>query len=235
MYSIIAHLMLTVLFASRIESSPAESGELFVVMAETGRIRDGLPVFLPEASAESTRQVLLRGFSGRWLKLFQYVQAYRRANGGPSMEPAYLLLSSNEGGFPRFGFWSEGQAKKDVGYVDLHRRSRVSGRFGSLDQIFPHELAHIIFYQLAGEPPAGGANQVHAIGLRTDPVIAFHEGFAEHVQTLTVQMNETPLKLAIRVEAFNVFNHTRFAPPNTTMNSLGRFCSPTSHALCRRL
>jgi hypothetical protein len=27
------------------------------------------------------------------------------------------------------------------------------------------------------------------------------------------------MQFAIRVEAFNVLNHTRFAPPNTTMNS----------------
>jgi hypothetical protein len=32
-------------------------------------------------------------------------------------------------------------------------------------------------------------------------------------------MKEQTMKLAIRVEAFNVFNHTRFAPPNTTMSS----------------
>ena len=38
-------------------------------------------------------------------------------------------------------------------------------------------------------------------------------------RNINVQMNEKPVKLAIRVEAFNVFNHTRFAPPNTSMNS----------------
>jgi hypothetical protein len=55
-----------------------------------------------------------------------------------------------------------------------------------MDQIFPHELLHVIVRQLAGEPRASGANQVHAVGVRTDPVTAFQEGFAEHVQIMCV-------------------------------------------------
>ena len=27
------------------------------------------------------------------------------------------------------------------------------------------------------------------------------------------------MKFTLRIEAFNVFNHTRFAPPNTSMSS----------------
>jgi hypothetical protein len=37
-------------------------------------------------------------------------------------------------------------------------------------------------------------------------------------RNVIVQMNEQPLTFAIRVEAFNVFNHTRFAPPDTVMS-----------------
>jgi hypothetical protein len=70
--------------------------------------------------------------------------------------------------------------------VDLHRRSPLSGRFAAIDQIFPHELMHHLLRQLVGELPEGGTNQVHAIGVRTDPYTAFNEGFAEHVQVLAV-------------------------------------------------
>jgi hypothetical protein len=38
-------------------------------------------------------------------------------------------------------------------------------------------------------------------------------------RTFNVQMKDEPVQFALRVEAFNVLNHTRFAPPNTTMNS----------------
>lgn len=101
-------------------------------------------------------------------------------------EPAYLLLSSNQGGFPRQGFFLGAEDKSEAGYVDLMNGGALAGRFGAMDQIFPHELAHVIQQQLAGPPDAGGANQVHAIGLRTDPVVAFNEGFAEHFQVMAV-------------------------------------------------
>jgi hypothetical protein len=82
--------------------------------------------------------------------------------------------------------------KRGVAYVDLHRRSRTSGRFAAVDQIFPHELLHVIVQQLAGDPPEGGANQVHAIGVRTDPLVAFNEGFAEHAQVMAVDDPDAP-------------------------------------------
>ena len=34
-------------------------------------------------------------------------------------------------------------------------RAPVAGEFGAMDQIFPHELAHVIQRQLAGETPSG--------------------------------------------------------------------------------
>jgi hypothetical protein len=55
-----------------------------------------------------------------------------------------------------------------------------------MDQIFPHELLHVIVRQLAGERRGGGSNQVHAIGVRTDPETAFEEGFAEHAQVMAL-------------------------------------------------
>ena len=105
---------------------------------------------------------------------------------GRAPEPAYLLLSDRQGGFPQFGFYLDGVKKADAGWVDLHRRSTLAGRFGAMDQIFPHELLHVIVRQLAGEPRESGGNQMHAIGVRTDPVNAFSEGFAEHVQVMSV-------------------------------------------------
>lgn len=167
---------------------PSQGLPLLVVMAPTGQSREGLPVYVRHRAAEAHETVLLRGFSGRWLRLFRLEQQWLSRRDGRPIEPAYLLLSTNEGGFPRFGFWLDGQRKAGVGYVDLHERSRLAGRFGAMDQIFPHELAHVIVQQLASPPPpgAGGANQVHAIGVRTDRITAFNEGFAEHVQLLAV-------------------------------------------------
>jgi hypothetical protein len=156
-----------------------------VVLTAAGAEQGGLPVLARRPPGEIDR-VLSRGFSGRLLRLYAMQQEYLRRETATAPEPAYLLLSTQQGGFPRFGFVLDGTPKPDAGYVDLHRSSLPAGRFGAMDQIFPHELLHVIVRQLAGEPRESGANQVHAVGVRTDPVTAFQEGFAEHVQIVCV-------------------------------------------------
>ena len=157
-----------------------------VILSETGTTRDGIPVLKPHPEASAISGLLARGFSGRLLRLYQYEQEYLRQAAGWQPEPAYLLLSDRQGGFPRFGFYLEDQDKRRAGYVDLHKSSSARSRFGGIDQIFPHELLHIIVQQLAGEGEQGGSNQVHAIGVRTDPRQAFLEGFAEHCQVMAI-------------------------------------------------
>jgi hypothetical protein len=164
----------------------AASQPLLVVLRTTGQEREGLPVVEPHPDAGPVADVLQRGFSGRLLQLFARQQELLRQKTGREPQPAYLVLSDRQGGFPQFGFYLNDDKQPDVGWVDLHRNSRLSGRFGAMDQIFPHELLHVIVRQLAGEPRESGGNQVHALGVRTDPVIAFNEGFAEHVQVLAV-------------------------------------------------
>ena len=156
-----------------------------VVLTPTAESLDGLPVLARRPPGEVDR-VLGRGFAGRLLRLYALEQEYLRRQTGTAPEPAYLLISNQQGGFPRFGFVLDGVEKPGAGYVDLHRNSTLAGRFGAVDQIFPHELLHVIARQLAGEPRESGANQVHAIGVRTDPVTAFQEGFAEHAQIMSV-------------------------------------------------
>lgn len=164
----------------------AASPPLLVVMRPTGQERDGVPVLEQHPDGKPVTDALLRGFSGRLLRLFALQQEFLRQKTGRVPEPAYLALSDRQGGFPRFGFWLDDEWKPDTGWVDLHRGLSLTGRFGAMDQIFPHELVHVILHQLAGEPRTSGANQVHAVSIRTDPVIAFNEGFAEHVQILAI-------------------------------------------------
>lgn len=175
-----------VVFAPR-QAVGAEPTDLVVVLTETGRTCDsGLPVLMRHPQAATYLPVLKRGISGRLLRAYRWEQRWLAARDGREVESAYLLLSSSQGGFPRFGFCLDDARKPGVGYVDLHQSQRPSGVFGAIDQIFPHELLHVIARQLAGESPAGGANQVHAIAVRTDPAVAFHEGFAEHIQALAI-------------------------------------------------
>jgi len=167
-------------------AAAAPQPPLLVILEPTGKTRDGLPVLTRHRDGGRVEAVLTRGFSGRLLRLYALEQAFLSRAAGRAPEPAYLLLSDRQGGFPQFGFYLDGVKKADVGWVDLHRNSTLSGRFGAMDQIFPHELLHVIVRQLAGEPRESGGNQMHAIGVRTDPVNAFGEGFAEHVQVMSV-------------------------------------------------
>jgi len=157
---------------------------LLVVLSDNGSEREGLPVLTPAPDGQRWREVLERGFSGELLRLYRCVQTKRFGSDGTPIEPAYLALTGHQGGFPRYGFFLDGTPKRGVAYIDLHRNSCLSGRFGATDQIFPHELMHVIVRQLAGEMPEGGANQVHAIGVRTDRSTAINEGFAEAAQVL---------------------------------------------------
>ena len=167
-------------------SAYAEPPKQLVVLMPTGETRNDLPVFTVHPEGAIVESVLTRGFSGRLIRLYAMEQEYLNRTTGVTPEPAYLLLSKRQGGFPEFGFVLDAVRKPTAGYVDLHQSQDLAGRFGAMDQIFPHELLHVIVRQLTGEPRESGANQVHAIGVRTDPVTAFSEGFAEHVQVLCV-------------------------------------------------
>ena len=157
-----------------------------VILTPTGETRDGLPVMRRHSEPAPTMAVLTRGYSGRLLRLYALEQEYLRRKSGISPESAYLVLSDRQGGFAKFGFYLADQKKPDAGWIDLPRSLRLSGRFGTMDQIFPHELLHVIVRQLAGPPRVSGCNQIHALGVRTDPVVAFNEGFAEHAQVLSI-------------------------------------------------
>jgi len=194
-------LVLATAQASGALSPDTTEPPLLVVVSDTGLEREGLPVFTQAPDGRRWLEALERGFSGRLLRLYRRVQTKRFGRDGTPIEPAYLALTGHQGGFPRYGFFLDGTAKRGVAYIDLHRNSHLSGRFGGTDQIFPHELMHVIVRQLAGEMPEGEANQVHAIGVRTDRSTAFNEGFAEAAQVLAVEDPEaTPETRALAAD-----------------------------------
>lgn len=166
--------------------SPVAAQRL-VVLTDTGVERDGLPVLTRHPEADQIAEQLDTGLIRRVSRLYGWVEDYRTRAGGPPAEPIYLFLSSNQGGFPRYGFFLDDEKKPDVAFVDLNQSSALTGRFGSVDQILPHELGHVFIRHLIGDLQGGGSNQVHAIGLQTDRPTAFNEGFAEHFQLLALE------------------------------------------------
>ncbi len=141
------------------------------------------------------RQQLDSSFAQQVLKLDRYARNFvisRRKLAGKPVEdaltaPMYLLLSTEEGGFPRFGFWlqhADGQRQLLLRqYVDLVVNER-SIRDGDFEEIFSHELGHLILKSLTGALPAGQARNMHLSMSVTDYPTAFDEGYAEHFQPL---------------------------------------------------
>jgi hypothetical protein len=153
------------------------------------------PVFRPaedSALVQHARTVLETSFAQQVLRLDRYARNLPLHEPGRGAEPRlteplYLLLSREEGGFPRYGFWLQDQsgAKRLVlaGYVDLVVDEEDIDS-GNLEEIFSHELGHLILRSLLGEIHGGPSRKMHQSMTVTDYPTAFDEGYAEHFQPL---------------------------------------------------
>ncbi|HST20399.1 MAG TPA: helix-hairpin-helix domain-containing protein [Blastocatellia bacterium] len=101
--------------------------------------------------------------------------------------PLYLLLSNEEGGYARQGFWLRDLRGDErfvpAGYVDLIVDAR-SVKQGDFEEIFTHELAHLILRTILGPLPLAPSCNMHQSIAITDYPTAFDEGYAEHFQPL---------------------------------------------------
>jgi hypothetical protein len=188
--------------------SPVLDGRGQVVQAITP---DGktFPVFrLAEESpfARRIRTVLATSFAYHVLKLDRYARnlllwELRRRRTLEDLHeprltaPMYLLLSKEEGGYARFGFWLEGPRRERrlvlAGYVDqvVNDESPDTGGF---EEIFSHELAHLILKSLVGDLSLGPSRKMHMSMTVTDYSAAFDEGYAEHFQPLVRDASKNP-------------------------------------------
>jgi len=153
------------------------------------------PVFrLAEESAltREVRRVLENSFAQQVLRLDRYARNLllrEPGRGGEQRlkEPMYLLLSGEEGGFARYGFWIEdprgGRRMVWAGYVDLVVDEEGVAD-GNLEEIFSHELGHLILKSLLGDINSGPSPKMHQSMTVTDYPTAFDEGYAEHFQPL---------------------------------------------------
>ena len=139
-----------------------------------------------ELETSFAQQTLRLDRYARNLVLVKRAQAHMAANDEWLTEPMYLLISDEEGGFARFGFWlQDADGKRRLvlcGYVDLVVRDDCSP--GCID-IFSHELGHLILQALAGSFHEGPSRKMHQSMTVTDYPTAFDEGYAEHFEALT--------------------------------------------------
>jgi len=145
----------------------------------------------PSKLLDQVQRELAHSYAQRVLHLDRYLR-----NSTQDPAPMYLLMSAEEGGFARFGFWLEDAAGKrtlvKASYVDLvvDERSVKSGNF---EEIFSHELGHLILQALLGTPLPSRSHKMHQSMAVTDYATAFDEGFAEHFQPMARDATENPV------------------------------------------
>ncbi len=158
--------------------------------------------FSKDDIARRVRDLMSRpsSFSQVVLRLDRYVKRYLLADPGLPAEqraaleqPAYLFLSDRQGGFPLEHFWLEGsdgglKEMRNVPFVDMvvDEHDLEPGAIDGLEQIYAHELGHLMMAALAGPAPRKASSAMHFMTVRTDPWYAFTEGFGEHFQPVAL-------------------------------------------------
>lgn len=157
------------------------------------------PVLAPAPDTESTarvRSILSDTFDALAIRLDRYARRLALSQGGdPGLAgPLCLLLSEEEGGFARHGFWLEENGHRvpmPVSYVDV-----VAGDYhlerGDFESTFAHEMGHVIVRTLVGDVTAGRIRKQHSSHVVTDYPTAFDEGFAIHFECLVTDVTANP-------------------------------------------
>jgi len=173
-------------------------------MQETGEVQDELPIMdlLPDSAAlyGSIHQGIKNSFLGRFLDIYRLCQCYLVREGYlDKIEPAYLALTNNQGGYAKESFiLNDGDTtlkKLGVPYVDITEESatRDIHNLMSITQLFPHEMAHVMYRLLSKEDSLSNNNRsvdMHYFSLVTDYPTAFNEGFAEHMENVARNYEE---------------------------------------------
>ncbi|ODS35245.1 MAG: hypothetical protein A7315_01985 [Candidatus Altiarchaeales archaeon WOR_SM1_79] len=175
-----------------------EKVQRFIILKPTDETKNDLPVleiFPDEAENKKIVQSLfVNSYMREAVKFYFLVQNYlKNQKNLDSHEPAYLLLSNTQGGYPRFGFYlkigDEYQNKEKIPYIDLVKNNtREENYLGSMTQIYPHEMGHILYQMLARTTnetvPVHESSDIHYVNLTTDYRTAFNEGFAISFENL---------------------------------------------------
>ncbi len=138
--------------------------------------------------------------SGATAFVLQLDAAAQRLQGRAQPQPTYLLVSEEEGGFARRGFWLARPAAApqwhDEPYVNLVVDDD-SIADGSFEEIFAHEAGHGLLRRLLPSLPSGYSRVPHSSLAITDYPTAFDEGFAIHFQALARRLTHNArLRLA---------------------------------------
>ena len=184
-----------------------------MVLQPTGDTISGLPEM---EKMDPTSKIFLSlipvidsSFIKEFIDIYMIAQHYLKNMGEiEEVEPAYIAITSNEGGFPRKGFAlidnEEKKLKKETYYIDISNSQALRDPSGlmTFTQLYPHEMGHVLLHLLCKEDSIGNNTKsvnMHFFNTITDYSTAFNEGFAEHIENVS-RLNEKneKIKLGIR-------------------------------------
>ena len=168
-----------------------------ILLRPTGQEIEGLTVMEVYSNSSETyirmNEIISNSIIKEFLELHEILQTYLYNSTGKPIEPAYLALTKNQGGFAKKGFVIIKDGKKvkkpNSFYVDINigTLDRPYNSLMSITQLYPHELGHIMYRLLSFsediEENSRNVN-IHFFSMITDYQIAFNEGFAEHIENI---------------------------------------------------
>ncbi|MCB0804250.1 MAG: hypothetical protein KDC05_00540, partial [Bacteroidales bacterium] len=190
-------------FTNQLSAQTSDSRK-FVILGPTDSLVNDLAVLRKKPSDDTVCEVVydLAATSSMNLsvKLYERIQYFLVNTGEQDQtEPAYLLLSQHQGGFPRHGFYLlQGDSlidKSHVSYVELVKNNPgPEDHLGSMTQMYPHELGHVYYHLLTADSDsaAPGTTDIHYVTLVTDFGTAFNEGFAIHFENMARMFEPDP-------------------------------------------
>jgi hypothetical protein len=168
-------------------------------MNPTGKEVDGLPEMVSMPDTAQTYKTVFghieNSFVSEFLDLYFLAQIYlMNQNKTDRVEPAYIALTENQGGFAKTGFafrvGDKTVIKPRSPYVDITTGQATAPpeRLMSFTQLYPHEMGHVLYHMLSPEDSLDNNTynvDMHFFSIVTDYSTAFNEGFAEHIENVS--------------------------------------------------
>lgn len=170
-----------------------------VILRPNGQYIDSLPVMTVEPDTSSLYRYIANtirnSIVNEVIDLYFISQVYLKNNNKIStIEPAYLAITNNTGGFAKTGFILKEAGKvtkKDkTPYIDILKKNATNdpASLMSFTQLYPHEMGHVLIDMLcASDKNSNNVRSVdmHYFSVITDYSTAFNEGFAEHLENVS--------------------------------------------------